>query len=207
MICPIFLLARQLSFRRIALTGFFTVTVTEDTVPEFDETFEVMLTGSVFMLEGTTVATGTIINDDSPTISIVNGFSTFEGNAGTVGFPFTVSLSETAPFPITVSFSTTDGTATTGNMDYGSVMQVVSFAPGQSVVVVTVPVSGDTVLEANETFTVMLSNAMSIGGGVTPSIGNGTQTGTIVNDDTDPGVTLLGPSSFNGKVPTPPPVQ
>jgi RNase P/RNase MRP subunit p29 len=177
-------------------TGFFTVTVTEDTVPEFDETFEVMLTGSVFMLGGTTVATGTIINDDSPTISIVNGFSTFEGNAGTVGFPFTVSLSETAPFPITVSFSTTDGTATTGNMDYGSVMQVVSFAPGQSVVVVTVPVFGDTVLELDEEFTVMLSGAMAIGSTVIPSIVNGTQTGTIVNDDTNPALTLLGPATF-----------
>jgi hypothetical protein len=155
-----------------------------------------MLTGSVFMLGGTTVATGTIINDDSPTISIVNGFSTFEGNAGTVGFPFTVSLSETAPFPITVNFSTTDGTATTGNMDYGSVMQVVSFAPGQSVVVVTVPVFGDTVLELDEEFTVMLSGAMAIGSTVIPSIVNGTQTGTIVNDDTNPALTLLGPATF-----------
>ncbi|MFN3361796.1 MAG: beta strand repeat-containing protein, partial [Pseudanabaenaceae cyanobacterium] len=173
-----------------------TVTVSGDTTPEKNETFEVMLSGtSAFMLEGTTKATGTIINDDAPTIGFLNQtFTANEGNTGTTPFLFTITLSESAPFPVTVSFSTTDGTAMTSDMDYGATNMNVTFPAGQTSVVVTVPVTGDGVLEADETFTVMLTNAMAPG--VTPSIVNGTGTATIVNDDSDPAVTLLGPNSF-----------
>jgi len=176
-------------------TGLFTVTVNGDTTPEFDETFEVMLTGSVFMLGGTTIAIGTILNDDSPTIGFLNTtFTAAEGNVGTMGLLFTITLSESAPFPVTVSFTTMDGTANSMS-DYATMMGNAVFTAGQTAFVVTVPVSGDTLLEPDETFTVMLSNAMAPG--VTPSIVASLATGSIINDDTNPGVTLLGPTTFN----------
>ncbi|MGQ9865455.1 MAG: DUF4347 domain-containing protein, partial [Pseudanabaenaceae cyanobacterium] len=162
-------------------TSLVTVTVSGDTTPEFDETFAVMLTGSVFMLGGTTIATGTIINDDSPTIGFLNTtFTANEGNSGTTNFLFTITLSQSAPFPITVSFDTGDGTATSTS-DYAAMMANAVFGAGQTEFVVTVPVSGDTLFELDETFTVTLSNATAPG--VKPSVAVSQATGSIINDD------------------------
>ena len=106
-----------LSFIPGATTQTFTVNVSGDFEAEDDETFSVMLTNptnSALIDDGS--ATGTIQNDDFPTLTI-NDATIAEGDSGTTTFTFTVSRSIDTTGTTTVDFTTVDGTATAGS-DY-----------------------------------------------------------------------------------------
>ncbi|WP_164975673.1 Calx-beta domain-containing protein [Sphingobium fluviale] len=107
----------------------------------------------------------------------INDVSQAEGNSGTISLTFTVSRSDGAG-AATVDFATADATATVANADYISTSGTLNFADGELSKTISVTVNGDTANEANETFTVNLSNAT---GGL--SIGDGQGVGTITNDD------------------------
>ncbi|HVK08634.1 MAG TPA: LamG-like jellyroll fold domain-containing protein, partial [Gemmataceae bacterium] len=87
-----------------------------------------------------------------------------------------VQLSSPSATTVAVNYTTTDGTATAGS-DYTAASGTVTFAPGQTVKTVVVPTLDDAAAEANETFTVTLSN--SVGATIT----DGTGVGTILDDD------------------------
>jgi outer membrane autotransporter protein len=99
-----------------------------------------------------------------------------EGNSGVSNAQFTVSLSAASGQGVTVGFATADGTATQP-ADYTAASGTLTFAPGQTTGTVTVPVIGETVPEANETFLVNLSGASNA------TVSDGQATGTIINDD------------------------
>lgn len=167
-----------------------TVLVNGDLVTEPDETFTVGLTSPVNATLGTGTATGTIVNDDAvPSVSI-NNVSVTEGNSGGTAAVFGVSLTGPSSSPVTVTFATADGTAQAGS-DYQASNGALTFAPGEVGKSIVVVVNGDQAVEANETFTVTLSNP------VNGTIGNGTGTGTIQNDDAEftLSVTKLGAGS------------
>jgi len=65
-----------------------------------------------------------------------------EGNAGTMPFVFTVSLSEPSASPVTVDFTTRDGTALAGS-DYTATSGTLTFAPGEVTKQITVLVNGE----------------------------------------------------------------
>ncbi len=103
--------------------------------------------------------------------------SIFEGNSGSQPLSFTVNLSAAASSPVTVNYATANGTATAGS-DYTAISGVLTFAAGEISKTVTVAVLGDTLVEADETFTLTLSNPSGA------SLGSiSTTTATIVNDD------------------------
>ena len=77
---------------------------------------------------------------------------------------------------MTVNYATANGTALAGS-DYTAASGTLTFAPGQTSKTVTVNVTGDTVVEPNETFVVNLSAPT----GATLFDGQGL--GTILNDD------------------------
>ncbi|RIJ46690.1 choice-of-anchor D domain-containing protein, partial [Maribellus luteus] len=119
-----------------------------------------------------------------PNLTSRPGFSTdgpsiVEGNSGSTTLAFTVFLSLPAPAGgATVDYATSDGTATAGT-DYTSVSGTLSFAAGETSKTVDITVTGDNMLEADETFTLTLSNAT----GTDVVITDATGTGTITNDD------------------------
>ncbi|RXD65788.1 Calx-beta domain-containing protein, partial [Xanthomonas perforans] len=77
-------------------TGTITINPTADSTVEPDETVVISLnTGSGYTVGSPNSATGTILNDDQPALSI-NDVSVNEGNAGTTNATFTVSLSAPA---------------------------------------------------------------------------------------------------------------
>ena len=156
-----------------------TVTVTGDTDPESDETFEVALSGAQ-NASTTDTGIGTILNDDVPPgasgVSI-GDVSVTEGNAGTTNAVFTIALSLAAPADTSVTVATSDGTATVGGDDYEFATQVVTIPAGLTSGTFAVAVNGDTTPEANETFTATLSNAVGL------TITDPAGVGTIVNDD------------------------
>ena len=73
-------------------------------------------------------------------------------------------------------FATANGTATAGS-DYVAQTGSLTFAAGETTKTITVTAIGDSVVEANEGFSVVLSNAVGA------TIAGGTGAGTITNDD------------------------
>ena len=167
------------NFAAGATTGTITVNVSGDTTVETDETFLVTLSNPSGVSLGATVTdTGTITNDDVVAANIsINDASITEGDAGTTTLDFTVSLDVTAD--VTVQVDTSDATATTADSDYVAIAaQTVTFTNGGPLTqTVSVTINGDTVIEADETFNVDLTNA--VGATITDSQG----VGTITNDD------------------------
>ena len=131
----------------------------------------------------TTAISGVKINgaavSDTPVMTVSDATVT-EGSSGSSVLEFTIKLSKPATEAVTVSYATANGTATAGS-DYTATSGTLTFAPGETSKTVSVVVSGDTLVEGNETLTLNLSG---LSGGAT--LGTGTATGTIVNDDTLP---------------------
>ncbi|MCC7272314.1 MAG: S8 family serine peptidase [Alphaproteobacteria bacterium] len=119
-----------------------------------------------------------------------------EGSAGTTSFSFTVSLDAPAKGTQTLAYAVAgSGVAPANATDFGGALPAgtVTFQDGQTSRSITVPVSGDTAVEADEAFSVTLS-APSAG----LRLGTTTASGTILNDDTVPaGSTITGTSSAN----------
>ena len=175
-------------------TQTFTVPITADTKVEANETFTVTLSnaaalgtgvpGGTGTITGTDTATGTIVNDDSATLTV--GDVTQNEDAGVM--TFTVTLDNAVQGGLTVDYATSDGTALTGDSDYTAAAGTLTFSgTAGETQTFTVPITADTKVEANETFTVTLSNAAALGtgvpGGTGTITGTDTATGTIVNDD------------------------
>ncbi|MEX1311214.1 MAG: hypothetical protein AB1Z65_12390, partial [Candidatus Sulfomarinibacteraceae bacterium] len=103
-----------------------------------------------------------------------------EGDGGSTGFTFTVTLTEPAP-PGGVSYdiTTVDGTATVADLDYTAASDGQFIPEGSSSEVFHVQVIGDTKGEINEQFLVQIDNVV----GTNVEILDGDGIGTIVNDD------------------------
>ena len=152
------------------------VLVNGDTVDETQETFFLDISNVQNATVNSSRGTGFINDDDGPTISI-NDVSVTEGNSGTKAATFTLTLSGPSVEAIAVRAITTPGTATASS-DYNSVNTVVIFQPGTVTRTLDVGIIGDTNLEANETFTVNLSDNFGT------TIADGEGVGTILDDDT-----------------------
>ncbi|MEQ8218025.1 MAG: Calx-beta domain-containing protein [Arenibacter sp.] len=179
---------------------FFTILPTFDSFVELDEDLTVNmanLSGTIAIVDITDSATITINNDDSDVITMGAGVALSEGNAGTTAFNFTANRTGATTSAATATFTVTGVSANAADFDGGVFPTgLATFAIGSSTAAITINVSGDTAVEANETFTVTLS-APSAGYTLgAPS----TATGTINNDDsytasitaTDPTATEAG---------------
>jgi hypothetical protein len=162
------------------------VPVLGDTLKEPDETLTVTLSGAGNATIGVGQGLGTILNDDDDLPALgIGDIAVVEGDIGSVNAVFTVSLSAPSTLPVTVVAQTANGTAVAGS-DYTAVGPItLTFSPGTINQSVSVPVSGDTAQEPDETFTVNLSSATNA------SIFKAQGVGTILDDDSPlvPGAT------------------
>ncbi len=131
-----------------SLEGTINVPILDDTVDEPDETFTLTLSKAVNASISEGVATGTIVDDDEPTLSIED-VSVGE-DAGTA--TFTVTLDTVGIQAVTVDYVTTDGTAMAGS-DYRATRGTLTIAAGSLEGMIAVPILDDTVDEPDETFT------------------------------------------------------
>jgi hypothetical protein len=181
----------QITFNPGQTSATVTVPVLGDLNYEGNETFNLYLSQPTNVSLSRAVGTGTIIDDDPvPTVSISDA-SVAEGNSGTTGCVFTVSLFATSYQPVTLTYSTTPGTATAGS-DYQAVTGSLTIAPGQLAGSITVPVIGDTLYEGNETFTLSLSNVSGA------TLGRAQGTGTILDDDAPVSLSIADYSAVEG---------
>ncbi len=174
-----------------------TVNIQGDLTIESGESFTLTLTnvsngaaGVAEVIGVNKVATGNITDDEAPGSLSINDVSIIEGNSGTSLLTFTVTRSGiggavTADW--TISAPGGAGNANAADFVAGSVFAgQVAFADGESTKTISIGVQGDVAFEADEAFTVTLSNATGGAG-----IGDGTGVGTIVNDDfTSAGTTV-----------------
>ena len=154
-----------------------TISVSGDTTVESDEGFTVNVSSATL---GSATANGLIRNDDASLSIAATDASKDEGNSGTTPFTFTVTrdgdTSGVASADYTVSGT---GANAADAADFGGTLPsgTVNFAAGEASKVVTVNVSGDTVVEASEGFTVTLSNPTGA------TLGTVAASGLIQNDD------------------------
>ncbi|HUC82252.1 MAG TPA: Calx-beta domain-containing protein [Flavisolibacter sp.] len=161
----------------------FAVTVSADTDVEPDESFAVTISNVNGATIGDGQATGNILNDDWPVLSI-NDVCLNEGNSGTTSFTFTVTASQPAPaggISVNYATSTLSATATAGS-DYTAASGVATIAAGTTTATISISVQGDVEVEGDETFSVELSNAVA----ATLVGGKSSGLGTIRNDDMPP---------------------
>ncbi|WP_287076430.1 Calx-beta domain-containing protein, partial [Microcystis sp. M_QC_C_20170808_M3Col] len=152
---------------------------TADTTVENNETVALTLaTGTGYTVGTTTAVTGTITNDDLPSITLaVSPTSVTED--GTTNLVYTFTRSGVTTNALTVNY-TLGGTATL-NTDYTrtGTTNTVTFAAGSSTATVTVDPTADTTVESNETVALTLAAGTGYTVGTTTAV-----TGTITNDDT-----------------------
>ena len=164
-------------------TATLNVGILGDTLSEDDETFTVQLTGSGVTAGSGDVGTGTILDDDPLPAITVSGATVQEGNTGTAPATFVLTLSAPSGRTVTVQAATADGSAKAPG-DYTTTATTVSFAPGDLSQPLPVPIVGDTLDEGDETFTVVLTAP------VNANVATPSATGTIVDDDGPPSVSI-----------------
>jgi hypothetical protein len=159
--------------------GTVSVPIMGDTTLEPNETFSLNLEhvgGALFSKQS---ATGTILNDDAPGLSVSN-IQVTEGDSDTKNANFTITLDNPSTNAITVHFKTSNGTAIAGT-DYVAVDTTFTIPAGQTSFQVPVQIKGNTTASDNKTFSVILETPTNA------TITQSTATGTILNDDVAPG--------------------
>jgi hypothetical protein len=124
--------------------------------------------GVALTITGVSASPGSV-SIDNQTVS--------EGNAGTKVLTFTVTRSGGAA-AFDVNFATSNGGATTADSDYVANSGTLHFDANINTQPISITINGDTKVESDEAFFVLLSNATN---GAT--ISNNLGIGTILNDD------------------------
>jgi hypothetical protein len=172
-----------------------TVPILQDTLDEADETFQVVL-GSApngTILGSANTATVTITDDDAdPTVAVDAPTITQAEDNTTRSLTFQANLSTASGQPVTVDFATQNGTASAGS-DYTAKSGTLSFAAGTTIATTSIEILGDATYEADETFSIVLSNGITTKATSSISITAATTVVTLSNDDTP----VANPDTYN----------
>jgi len=172
------------------------VIINGDTKIETDETFYLKFKNEENLTISGHTAKANILNDDGsyPLLTFdLASYAISEGDSGTQDLNFTLSLSEPAIAGSSFDYYTTDGTATTANSDYNAIPNTkYTFIGGERNITIPVQINGDTDIENDETFSLVIDNEhnLSISGTQSP-------TGTILNNDASHLITNIGEFRFD----------
>ncbi|MEK7465232.1 MAG: Calx-beta domain-containing protein [Patescibacteria group bacterium] len=177
--------ASPVSISAGATTSSINLTIVDDSLYSGDRTLALTLSSpsSNAQLGASTTFSYTIQDDETMPQATISSASTTEGNSGTTTLTFPVILSGGSRSTTTVAYATANGTATAGS-DYTAATGTLTFSPGQTSQSINVTIIGDIHYESDETFAVTLSSPSGI------TIAQGTATGTIVNDDSQPSLAI-----------------
>ncbi|WP_088675071.1 DUF4082 domain-containing protein [Rhizobium sp. R339] len=160
----------------------FVIPIVNDPNAEGTETFSVGIQnpGPGGSLAAPRTVLVSIVDDDSaPTISLSNPVITLSEAAATA--TITVQRSGNIDATASVAYATSNGSAIAGS-DYTTTTGVLTFAAGQAIQTISVPLLNNTTAESNESFTLTLSNPT---GAVLGS--QATATVNILDDDSNLG--------------------
>ena len=155
-------------------TQTFAVTTFGDNKVELDESFLVNLSaiaaGGRNVILGTGVGVGTLINDDSASISI-DDVAVTEGDNGTQDMIFTVTLDTEVDTDVSVTYDTSALSASAADGDFIAPTGTLTFvgnAGGPQTATVAVQVTGDTKVELDE-YSALISATSSTAVAMSPS--------------------------------------
>ena len=180
-----------LTFPAFSVSQTITVPIAGENIVEANEAFTVTLSAPIGATLGASVATGTINNDDSATLSL-NSVNQAEGNSGNTPMTFTATLSNPVQGSVGATLNTGDGNsatvlqnATAADNDYVAITNSAFTLASGLTQTVPVQIVGDTDVEPNQGFRLILSNLTAPAGIPAGAITLGTATGngTINNDD------------------------
>ncbi|MCF8209306.1 MAG: hypothetical protein K9K38_07885 [Rhodoferax sp.] len=159
-----------------------TIAVVGDTTVEQDEPFTVTLSNPAGgLVVSPTTASSTITTDESSVVLSALNAVRAEGNSGSTPFTFKVTRTGAIGDATTVAYAVTgSGTNPANAADFGSSLPSgsLSLPANQAETTLTINVNGDLLGEADEEFTVTLSNPAA---GLT--IAGATASGTLQTDD------------------------
>jgi hypothetical protein len=156
------------------------VSIVDDGAAEPNEKFNLVLSSPAGATLPDPVGTATIWASDQPTVSapVISVDNIVVGEAD--GFAdFVVRLNAPSTGAVSVNYSNSNATAANGS-DYIAVSGTLTFAPGEMVKTVRVPIIDDTVAESTESFTLQLSSPSGA------TIGQAVSVATIVDNDGTP---------------------
>ena len=165
----------NLNFAPGVIAQTITVPIIGDTLNENNETFQVVLSNPINATVGSSSLVRIINDDPLPSFSI-SDVNITEGNSGTVNAVFNLTLSTASGRALSVGYATANGTATAGS-DYVATSGRVNFNAGETMKTITVQITGDALIEPDETFFVNLSSPSNA------TISDAQAVGTILNDD------------------------
>src|SRR5262249_47755310 len=132
----------------------------------------------------------------APTLSV--GDASF--HEGTTSAPgqgtFTVSLSAASAAPVMGQYATADGTAIAGT-DYRGQYGTLIFAAGETQKTITIAAIDDHLVTPNQSFSLVLSAASGA------TLAHGTGSGTVINDDIAPTLSIADASFAEGSAAAP----
>src|SRR4051794_14695498 len=162
------------------------VSIADDGTAEPGEKFNLVLSGVSGATLPDPVGTATIWASDQPTVTtpVISVDDVVVGEKD--GFAeFLVRLNAPSASVVSVYYATASGTATGSNYDFGSLNGTLSFAPGQTVQTVRVPIVNDTTAEPTESFFLSLSAPTNA------TIGKDTALATIIDNDAVSGTPVM----------------
>jgi hypothetical protein len=162
-----------------------TSTATDEPLPPTETPTETTTSTPTATATSTPTATPTETATSTPTppaLSIAAA-TLAEGNSGTSVMGFIVTLSATSAQTVSVNYATSDGSAGAPS-DYAASAGTLNFLPGVVSQPISVTINGDLVFELDEVFTMTLNLPTNA------TIATGTATGTIVNDEALPTLSI-----------------
>lgn len=153
----------------------------EGAVPEYVAFRLSSVSGATLVSPSVAIA---ITDDDPiPTLSVAD-VATAEGNSGTSALTFTLQLTNPTYLPVTVNFATSDSTAIAPG-DYAATSGVATIPAESPSVSLAITIVGDTSLELDEAFRLVLSGAMNT------TLTRSVAVGTIRTDEMGPAITVV----------------
>ncbi|MFM6550162.1 MAG: Calx-beta domain-containing protein, partial [Microcystis panniformis] len=177
---------KTITFATGSSTATLTIDPTADTTVEPDETVALTLaTGTGYTVGTNAAVTGTITNDDLPTITLAVSPSSVTED-GTTNLVYTFTRTGATTSALTVNYGIT-GTA--NSTDYTGATpgtgKTITFAAGESTAILIIDPTADTIVESNETVALTLATGTGYTIGTTTAV-----IGTITNDDLLPNLNL-----------------
>ena len=176
----------QISFAPFEQTKTINIGILDDAIDEDNETLVVQLFGAQNASIADAIGEITIMdNDAAPTVSISDVTTNNEAS-----FPVSlqIELSATASEKTVTVDYTTQSTGSASTADYQSQADSFSFAPGETIKTITIPIIDDALSEGPETFEVIIDNTTN----TTVAAGQGTATVTITDDEGLPQISIAG---------------
>ncbi len=181
-----------------AATQTINVPVTGENRVEVSESFTLTLSNATGTAQiGTATGTGTITDNDSAIVAFNS--TTVSQSEATSPMAFTVTLSNPVQSGVTLTVNTANGTAVAADFTAISGATVTFPADSTTAQTVNVAITNDALDEDDESFSLTLSGLTATGN---VTLGAPTATGTILDEDAAPTLSITSPSQNEGNAGT-----